>query len=98
MIVFFVDHLVVAVFRGVKTAGDPHPSGPVSAPVFSRARLSACRRRSCSDIMVGRAACAFAMHTFLLCLEHDNGWVRWSTLHNAHTNKHFKISCIEYSA
>ena len=34
MIVFFVDHLVVAVFRGVKTAGDPHPSGPVSAPVF----------------------------------------------------------------
>ena len=34
MIVFFDDHLVVAVFRGVKTAGDPHPSGPVSAPVF----------------------------------------------------------------
>ena len=34
MIVFFVDHLVVAVFRRVKTAGDPHPPGPASAPVF----------------------------------------------------------------
>ena len=34
MIVFFVDHLVVDVFPGMKTACDPHPSGPVSAPVF----------------------------------------------------------------
>ena len=48
MIVFFVDHLVVAVFRGVKTAGDPHPSGPVSAPVFPLLAFHACRRRSCS--------------------------------------------------
>ena len=63
MIVFFVDHLVVAVFRRVKTAGDPHPSGPVSAPVFPRlSRLSACRRQSCSllrsslssEVKVGR--------------------------------------------
>ena len=32
------------------------------------------------DIMGGRAACACALHPFLLCPEHDNGWVRWRTL------------------
>ena len=40
MIVFFVDHLVVAVFRGVKTAGDPHPSGPELSKVGSDQRSS----------------------------------------------------------
>ena len=41
---------------------------------------SARKQASSPDIMVGRAACACALHPFLLCLEHDNGWVRWHTL------------------
>ena len=39
---------------------------------------SARKQPSSPDIIVGRAACA--LHPFLLCLEHDNGWVRWHTL------------------
>ena len=41
---------------------------------------SARKQPSSPDIMVGRAACACALHPFLLCLEHDNGSVRWHTL------------------
>ena len=36
------------------------------------------KQLSSPDIMGGRAACA--LHPFLLCPEHDNGWVRWRTL------------------
>ena len=38
------------------------------------------KQLSSPDIMGGRAACACALHSFLLCPEHDNGWVRWRTL------------------
>ena len=42
--------------------------------------MSARKQPSSPDIMVGRAACAFALRPFLLCLEHDNGWVHSRTL------------------
>ena len=38
------------------------------------------KQLSSPDIMGGRAGCASALHPFLLCPEHDNGWVRWRTL------------------
>ena len=38
------------------------------------------KQLSSPDIMGGRAACACALHSFLLCPEHDNGWVHWRTL------------------
>ena len=38
------------------------------------------KQPSSPDIMGGRAGCACALHPFLLCPEHDNGWVRWRTL------------------
>ena len=36
------------------------------------------KQLSSPDIMGGRAACA--LHPFLLCPDHDEGWVRWRTL------------------
>ena len=53
------------------------------SPSFSPlpTQVTSARKQQWSpDIMVGRAACACALHPFLLCLEHDNGWVRWRTL------------------
>ena len=35
------------------------------------------KQLSSPDIMGGRAACA--LQPFLLCPEHDNGWIRWRT-------------------
>ena len=50
------------------------------SPAPSPTHITSARKQpSCPDIMVGRAACACALHPFLLCLEHNNGWVRWRT-------------------
>ena len=51
------------------------------SPAPSPTHVTSARKQPSSpDIMVGRAACACAPHPFLLCLEHDDGWVRWRTL------------------
>ena len=51
------------------------------SPAPSPTHVTSARKQPSSpDIMVGRAACACALHPFLLCLEHDNGSVRCRTL------------------